>query len=86
MTWPTGSSPGKNLAANAWHKLTLYGTLKNGRIYYTTFVSDGVTFPINEDFPAVSESYSATALVVATQVDDNFFGKIESPVVSVCPR
>ncbi|MBV9470654.1 MAG: hypothetical protein JO316_23380 [Abitibacteriaceae bacterium] len=63
----------QNLAANTWHPLTLNGTFKNGRVYYTTFVSDGTTFTINEDYAATTDGTAAN-IVPAYQIDNNSSG------------
>ncbi len=64
----------QNLASNAWHTFMLYGTLQNNQITYTTFVSDGVTFPINESHPGTTDSNNLNTLVVAYQIDNNATG------------
>lgn len=62
----------QNLTTNAWHTLQLLGCIAQGKVRYSQFSCDGVTFQLGQSFPPVSAA-TDKKLAVAVQLDGDKF-------------
>lgn len=60
------------LPASTWHRLTLYGRIMAGKVYYDRFRIDGTTRKLGIMVSAASAPDEPDRLAIAVQLDGNF--------------